>query len=151
MPACTSTDCFGLSPADVHLNLLPLFHVGGLFMAVNAFHAGALNVNMSKFDADSAVDLIQSKKVSVLFDFSPILGSILDAQEKRGADITSLRAVMGLEGQEAIERYQKTTGGCFYNMYGQTETSLITSMGRYDDRPGSAGRPIALGLVRTGR
>ena len=99
--------CFGLSPADVHLNLLPLFHVGGLFMAVNAFHAGALNVNMSKFDADEAVDLIQAQGVSVFFDFSPILGSILDAQEKTGADISSLRAVMGLEAPETIERYQK--------------------------------------------
>jgi len=139
--------CFGLTPADVHLNMLPLFHVGGLFMAVNAFHAGALNVNMSKFDADSAVDLIQSKKVSVLFDFSPILGSILDAQEKRGADISSLQSVMGLDAPDTIERYQQTTGGCFYTMYGQTETSCLTSMGRYDDRPGSAGRPIPLGLV----
>ncbi len=139
--------CFGLSPADVHLNLLPLFHVGGLFMAVTAFYAGALNVNMSKFDADKAVDLIQSKKVSVLFDFSPILGSILDAQEKTGADISSLQSVMGLDAPETIERYQTVTGGCFYNMYGQTETSCLVSMGRYDDRPGSAGRPIPLGLV----
>jgi long-chain acyl-CoA synthetase len=139
--------CFGLSPEDVHLNLLPLFHVGGLFMAVNAFHAGAMNVNMSKFNAEEAVELIQSKKVSVFFDFSPILGSILDEQANTGADISSLRAVMGLEAPETIERYQKRTGGCFYNMYGQTETSLITSMGRYDDRPGSAGRPIPLGLV----
>jgi acyl-CoA synthetase (AMP-forming)/AMP-acid ligase II len=116
-------------------------------MAVNAFHAGALNVNMSKFDAETAVDLIQSKKVSVLFDFSPILGSILDAQEKRGADISSLQSVMGLDAPDTIERYQKATGGCFYSMYGQTETSCLTSMGRYDDRPGSAGRPIPLGLV----
>ena len=139
--------CFGLSPDDVHLNLLPLFHVGGLFMAVNAFHAGALNVNMSKFDAEKAVDLIQSHKVSVLFDFSPILGSILDAQEKRNADISSLQSVMGLDAPDTIERYQKATGGCFYTMYGQTETSCLTTMGRYNDRPGSAGRPIPLGLV----
>ncbi len=139
--------CFGLSPADVHLNLLPLFHVGGLFMAVNAFHAGALNVNMSKFDADKAVDLIASHKVSVFFDFSPILGSILDAQEKNSGDISSLRAVMGLDAPDTIERYQKTTGGCFYSMYGQTETSCLTSMGLYNDRPGSAGRPIPLGMV----
>jgi acyl-CoA synthetase (AMP-forming)/AMP-acid ligase II len=40
--------CFGLSDSDVHLNLLPLFHVAGLFMAVNAFLAGALNVNMGR-------------------------------------------------------------------------------------------------------
>jgi acyl-CoA synthetase (AMP-forming)/AMP-acid ligase II len=139
--------CFGLSESDVHLNLLPLFHVAGLFMAVNAFLAGALNVNMGRFDADQAVALIQSKKVSVLFDFSPILGSILDAQEKSGDSIASLRAVMGLDAPETIERYQKTTGGCFYTMYGQTETSCLTTMGRYDDCPGSAGRPVPLGLV----
>ena len=139
--------CFGLSSDDVHLNLLPLFHVGGLFMAVNAFHAGALNVNMSKFDADAAVALIASHKVSVLFDFSPILGAILDAQVKSGADISSLRAVMGLDAPETIQRYQKLTGGTFYSMYGQTETSCLASMGRFDDRPGSAGKPIPLGIV----
>ena len=102
---------------------------------------------MSRFDAQKAVDLIDSKKVSVLFDFSPILGSILDAQEKCGADISSLKSVMGLDAPDTIERYQKTTGGCFYAMYGQTETSCLTTMGRYDDRPGSAGRPIPMGLV----
>ena len=139
--------CFNLSQEDVHLNLLPLFHVAGLFMAVNAFHAGALNVNMGKFDADKAVNLIADHKASLLFDFSPILGSILDAGEKNGVDISSLRAVMGLDTPETIERYQKTTGGCFYVMYGQTETSCLTTMGRYDDCPGSAGRPIPLGQV----
>jgi acyl-CoA synthetase (AMP-forming)/AMP-acid ligase II len=54
---------------------------------------------------------------------------------------------MGLDAPETIERYQKTTGGCFYTMYGQTETSCLTTMGRYDDCPGSAGRPVPLGLV----
>ena len=139
--------CFGLSPEDVHLNLLPLFHVAGLFMAVSAFHAGALNVNMGKFDAEQAVSLIASRKASVMFDFSPILGAILDARETTGADISSLRGVIGLDAPETIERYQKTTGGCFYHMYGQTETSCLATLGRYDDRPGSAGRPITQGLV----
>ena len=139
--------CFNLSSDDVHLNLLPLFHVAGLFMAVNAFHAGALNVNMGKFDAEKAVALIESKRVSLLFEFSPILGSILDAREKIGGDLSSLRAVMGLDSPETIERYQNVTGGHFFVMYGQTETSCLATMGRYDDRPGSAGRPIPLGLV----
>jgi long-chain acyl-CoA synthetase len=139
--------CFNLSTKDVHLNLLPLFHVAGLFMAVNAFHAGVLNVNMSKFDADRAVELIATYKVSVLFDFSPILGAILDARDKSGADISSLRAVMGLDAPETIERYQEAAGGSYYVMYGQTETSCLATMGRYDDCPGSAGRPIPLGLV----
>ena len=51
-----------LTPADVHYNVLPLFHVGGLFMATAAFHAGALNLNVSKFDAARAAQLVQEKK-----------------------------------------------------------------------------------------
>jgi len=142
------TGLFGLEPVDVHLNLLPLFHVGGLFMATAAFHGGALNVNMSKFDAEQAVDLIATKKVSVTFDFAPILSSILDAAEKSGRSISSLRAVLGLESPETIERYEKTTGGTFYCMYGQTETSCLATMGRYRDCPGSAGRTISLAQIR---
>lgn len=137
-----------LSPGDVHLNLLPLFHVGGLFMATMSFHAGALNVNMSKFDAAQAVELIAAHKVSVLFDFAPILDSILEQQAKTGKDIRSLRQVIGIEAPDAIVRYQERTGGTFHVMYGQTETSAVATLGRYDDRPGSAGRTIPLADLR---
>jgi len=137
-----------LSAADVHLNILPLFHVGGLFMATAAFLAGALNINMSKFDAVRAVELIEQKKVSVLFDFAPILSSILAESEKSGRSIKSLQHVPGLESPDVIEKYQALTGGTFYCMYGQTETSAIVTMARYSEKPGSAGRPIQLMDVR---
>ena len=134
-----------LSADDVHLNILPLFHVGGLFMATGSFHGGALNVNMSKFDAARAVELIEEKKISVMFDFSPILASVLEAAEKSGKDISTLQHVVGLESPEVIEKYQESIGGTFYCMYGQTETSAIATMGRYSDKPGSAGRTIPAG------
>jgi acyl-CoA synthetase (AMP-forming)/AMP-acid ligase II len=134
-----------ICPEDVHLNLLPLFHVGGLFLAASSFHAGALNINMRKFDAAAAAEAIERHQATLMFDFSPILGNILDVP---GRDLGSLRAVTGLDTPETIERYQKRTGGTFYAMYGQTETSCIATYGRYDDRPGAAGRPIALADVR---
>ncbi|MBI5579026.1 MAG: AMP-binding protein [Deltaproteobacteria bacterium] len=137
-----------LSPADVHLNILPLFHVGGLFMATMAFHAGALNLNMSKFDASLAAALIETKRVTVMFDFAPILGAILEQQEKAGKRLDSLKHVIGLEAPETIEKYQELTAGVFYCMYGQTETSAIATFGRYNDRPGSAGRTIPLADVK---
>lgn len=139
---------FNLSAEDVHLNLLPLFHIGGLSIATAGFHAGAVNVNMSKFDAQQAVDLINEKRVTFLYDFSPILSSILDAYEKTGKDITSLQAVIGIENPETIERYQKLIGGAFYCVYGQTETSAMSTLGRYNDQPGSAGKTLQLADVR---
>jgi acyl-CoA synthetase (AMP-forming)/AMP-acid ligase II len=137
-----------LTPRDVHLNLLPLFHVGGLFMATSSFHAGALNINMSKFDAEKAYALIVDRKISFMFDFAPILSSILDEHEKKGRDLSSLSRVLGLEAPETIERYQKRTGGTFYCLYGQTETSGFATFSAYHEKPGSAGRMFPLADVR---
>ena len=141
-------NCFNLQESDVHLNLLPLFHVGGLFMATNSFHAGALNINMSKFDADTAADLIATRNVSLLFDFPPILASILKAGQENNQDLTSLRSVIGIGTAEDIERYQEVSGGTYFCMYGQTETSCLATMGRYSDRPGSAGKTIPLADIK---
>jgi acyl-CoA synthetase (AMP-forming)/AMP-acid ligase II len=139
---------FGLTAQDVHLNLLPLFHVGGLFMATCAFHAGALNLNMSKFDSKTAAKIIQEKRVSLFFDFPPILDSILKAAKEEDVNISSLRSVVGLGTPEVIDQYQSLTGGFYYSMYGQTETSCLTSIARYDDRPGSAGKIVLLADVQ---
>ncbi len=137
-----------LTPEDVHYNVLPLFHVGGLFMATAAFHAGALNLNVSKFDAERAAQLVQEKKISVMLEFPPILAAILEQHEKTGVDISSLKVVTGLEVPETIEKYQEMTGGTFYAMYGQTETSCLATYGAYNDCPGSAGKMLPMAEVR---
>lgn len=133
---------------DVHLNFLPLFHVGGLFMTTTGFHAGALNINMKKFDAAKTAELIEQRKASFMMVFSPILSAILEEHEKTGRDINPLRAVTGLETPEAIEKYQELTGGTFFSMYGQTETSCLASFGPYNERPGAAGRALPLTEIK---
>jgi acyl-CoA synthetase (AMP-forming)/AMP-acid ligase II len=134
-------------PGDVHLNFLPLYHVGGMFMATSCYHAGALNLNMKKFEAGRAAEVIQERGVSFMMVFSPILSSILEEAEARGLDISSLKAVTGIDTPETIEKYQKSTGGTFFSMYGQTETSCLASFAPYNDRPGSAGRTLPMAEV----
>ncbi len=140
--------CLGLTTRDVHLNALPLFHVAGLFMVFCAFHVGCLNINLPKFDAARILRLIEDHNVSFMFTFAPMLKSLLDEQAQTHSDITTLRAVMGLDAPEVIERYQHVSKGTFYCMYGQTETSMLASMGPYNDAPGSAGTPILLADVQ---
>ena len=135
---------FGIAPTDVHLSILPLFHIAGLGMALMSFHAGLLNVNMRQFQADTALQLITHHRITLMCEFSPILKSLLDRQAETGTRIDSLRAVMGLDDPQTIERYQSMTGGRFYCLYGQTETSMLASFGAYDEAPGAAGRPLAL-------
>lgn len=134
----------GLTAADVHLNPLPLFHIAGLGMAFSTFHAGAMNINMRKFDAAQAARLIADHKVSLLFAFAPMMQTLLAQVDQGGEDIGSLRAVLGIDTPEVIERYQTITGGSFYSMFGQTETTMLATMSRYRERPGSAGRAIPL-------
>ena len=138
----------GISDRDVHLCFLPLFHVGGLFMTTSCFHLGAFNLNMKRFDAGQAAKAIHEEGVSFMMVFSPILSAILDEQEKGGLDIRSLRAVTGIDTAETIERYQNRTGGSFFVLYGQTETSCLATLGPYKERPGSAGRVLPLAEVR---
>ncbi|MGI9569144.1 MAG: AMP-binding protein, partial [Desulfobulbia bacterium] len=137
-----------LTSEDVHLNLLPLFHVGGLFLATSTFHAGGVNLNISKFDGSLAAKLIQNSSVSLFFDFPPILDTILKAAKDDSYDISSLRAVIGLGTPETIQQFQTETTGHYYVMYGQTETSCLASIGKYDDCPGSAGKIIMVGDVK---
>jgi acyl-CoA synthetase (AMP-forming)/AMP-acid ligase II len=136
-----------VTAGDVHLCFLPFFHVGGLFMTAAAFHAGALNINMSRFDAVKAVELIQEKGVSFMMVFSPILASILEEHEKTGKTIGSLRAVTGIDTKETIERYHALTGGKFFSLYGQTETSCLATFGAYEEKPGAAGKMLPLAEV----
>lgn len=138
----------GITDKDVHLNILPLFHVGGLFLATSTFHVGGANINVSKFEANQAAQLIQDNKASLFFDFPPILDSILKAAKEKKYDISSLRAIVGLGTPEVIEQFQKETGGSYHCMYGQTETSCLATMGKYNDCPGSAGKIVMMADVR---
>jgi len=137
-----------MNAKDVHLNLLPLFHVGGLFMATSSFQVGIQNINMHKFDADKAVELIEKCGVSLFFDFSPILANILDAAKQTHHSLKSLRVVLGLDSPETIEAFQTQTDGLFFGLYGQTETSCVATLAGYSEKPGSAGRPVPFARVQ---
>ena len=137
-----------LTSKDVLLNFLPFFHVGGLFMATTCFLAGGMNINMPRFDAAKAVDLIEQKGVSFMMVFSPILASLIEEHEKKGKNIRSLKSVTGIDTKETIEKYERATGGTFHVLYGQTETSSLATMGPYRERPGSAGKMLLFTEVR---
>lgn len=138
----------GLGNDAVYLNMLPLFHIAGLAMALQVMHAGGRNVIMIKFDAQEAVDLIAREGVTVIGTFPPMLSMILDQAEASGRSLSSIRVIGGLEHPETIERAQRATGGQFWIGFGQTETSAMCTTCPYDERPGSAGKETPLARVR---
>jgi long-chain acyl-CoA synthetase len=130
-----------LSPRDAYLNILPLFHIGGLIAAFTTMHAGGVNVVISKFDPAECVKIIDEKQVTIIGDFPPILAQLLDARDAGNGSLASLKNVYGLERPETIKRFEALGFGNFWMIYGQTETMGITCLARNADKPGSAGRP----------
>ncbi len=140
--------CWSLTAEDVNLGALPLFHVAGLGMLMAAQHAGGATVIMPKFEAAAAVAHIRRERISVLAEFAPMLGALLDAAEGRAGDLASLRMVTGLDSAETIMRFERECPQArFWAVYGQAETSGFVTMGPFRDKPGAAGRPTFLNTV----
>jgi long-chain acyl-CoA synthetase len=140
--------CMGLSERDCNLLALPLFHVAALNSALAVMHAGGANVVMSRFDADQAVRLIDTHGVTYVTSFPPVLSNLLDAADKAGSKLPSLKHVSGLEGPDAIARLHTNTAAQFWTGFGQTETSGFVTLQRAADHPGSAGKVAPLCRVK---
>jgi acyl-CoA synthetase (AMP-forming)/AMP-acid ligase II len=139
---------WSLRPDDVNLGALPLFHVAGLGMLLAAQHAGGASIVMPKFDAETALSVIQDERVTMLAEFPPILTTLLDAAETRPAGLSSLRIATGLDSPETIARFERRCSQArFWSVFGQTETSGFVTMGRFRDKPGAAGKPTFLATV----
>ena len=139
---------WSLTPDDVNLGVLPLFHVAGLGMLLAAQHAGGASIVMPKFDAETALSLIGEESVTMLAEFPPILTTLLDAAESRSDSLSSLRIATGLDSPETIARFERSCPqSSFWSVFGQSETSGFVTMGRFRDKPGAAGTPTILATV----
>lgn len=139
---------WSLTPDDINLGVLPLFHVAGLGMLLAAQYAGGATIVMQKFDAGAALDVIHRERVTMLAEFPPILTTLLDAAEISPAELANLRIVTGLDGPDTITRFERMCPHArFWSVFGQTETSGFVTMGRFRDKPGAAGKPTFLANV----
>jgi len=144
----TAMAAFGITAEDRYLLALPLFHVTALGTALVHLHAGAASVLVSRYDAEEAVRLVDRHRVTHVSDFPPVLATLLDAAEKAGSRLPSLRDVAGLDAPPTIQRLHETTGAKFWTGFGQSETTGFVSIQRVLDKPGAAGRPVPAAQIR---
>lgn len=146
--AAKSQQAWSLTPVDVLLGALPLFHLAGIGFTLALLVAGGASIVLPRFDPKALVGLIDGQGGSVMGSFPPMLGSLLDAAAESGSTLSNLRVVTGIDTPQTLERF---TSACpnadFWVAYGQTETSGSVSLARFSDKPGSAGRPVAQHVV----
>jgi acyl-CoA synthetase (AMP-forming)/AMP-acid ligase II len=140
--------CLGYTSSDRYLLALPLFHITALGGWLAHFLAGGASVLVAKYDAEDAVRQIDRHQVTHVSDFPPVLATLLDAADKLGSRLPSLRYVSGLDAPATIQRLHDTTQAKFWTGFGQSETSGFVTIQRVVDRPGAAGTPIPVCLVK---
>src|SRR4030043_1713537 len=131
----------GLTREDSYLNILPLFHIAGMFGALVMMHGGGRNVMISKFDPKNAGKMIDREKITLIGEFPPILLQLLDEQAKGEFTLSTLKHILGIDMQETIKRFESLGYGQFWLVYGQTETMGLTSVCSNREKPGWAGKP----------
>jgi acyl-CoA synthetase (AMP-forming)/AMP-acid ligase II len=144
----TAMACMGYSEADRYLLALPLFHITALGGAMAHMHAGGASVVVSRFDAEEAVRLIDRHRITHVSNFPPVLASLLEAAERLGSQLPSLKCVAGLDAPSTIQRLHEQTRAQFWTGFGQSETSGFVTLQRVSDRPGAAGKPTPLCQVK---
>lgn len=139
---------WSLSIQDVHLCCLPLFHSTAMSLTLATQMAGGCSVLMPAYQPREALALIGLHHVSLLAEFAPMLGGLLDAAEVAPAILASVRHVCGLDAPETIQRLEATCpGATFWTGYGQTEVSGLATMAAWRSVPGSVGWPLPLCAV----
>lgn len=131
--------------ADVLLHTLPLFHVHGLFAAINTVLAsGSCMVLMSKFDAAQVLAHLPEATVymGVPTHYTRLLQEPgLDRPSAAGMRLFVSGSAPLLA--ETHQEFERRTGHRILERYGMTETLMITS-NPYDGerKPGSVGPPL---------
>jgi len=140
-----SRHMLALAPDDRVLNVLPLFHVGGLnIQPLPALLCGATLVLPSKFDPHAAVQLLQEKQITLITVVPTILQSMLESSKWDMSEFKSLRALsIGSTDVPVslINEVQKDNIPVL-QVYGATETAPVAIYQTLEDthKVGSIGR-----------
>lgn len=138
---------FSLDTDGSHLCALPLFHIAGLSLSMATMHAGGKNVILSRFDPALALKSIDQEKVTHFIQFPPMLKMIVEEYQAGTYDISSLRAVGGLDHPDTIQTFIEIAPKTkFWTGFAQTEALGVTG-GLMAERPGSAGKPSPMARV----
>ncbi len=134
-----------LVAADVTLNVLPMFHVGGIgLFTLPTLHVGATAVLQRKFDPEGAVRLIEAHGVTAMFGVPSIYLMLLQSDVFRRADLSRMRfSCGGAPCPPPIIEAFRDRGLLFQQGYGLTETAptcLIIPAADAFRKAGSAGK-----------
>ena len=148
---CDRMERLATTKSDVVLNYLPLFHIFGYVDGpLLSVMAGSRQVLTATFDPDECIGLVESERATQMQGFDSHLKALMDAQERRPRDTSSLRVGFFPSGMASSIPIVRRAREVFPTMqtltaYGSTEgganicTSFLDST--EEQRCGTSGHP----------
>jgi acyl-CoA synthetase (AMP-forming)/AMP-acid ligase II len=145
-------DTYPLTPDDVLLCFLPLYHIYGLNVALNPCLAqGATLVLMPRFSVERFLELMIAEKATYTLVAPPALLALVQAAKAgrwpKSHHLQRLKSGAAPLAPELAHRFMTLTGVPITQGYGMTEASPVTHIGYFDParcKPESIGQPVAL-------
>jgi malonyl-CoA/methylmalonyl-CoA synthetase len=143
--ALTLARAWRFTANDVLLHALPIFHVHGLFVAINTvLAAGCAMLFLPKFDAQEVLRLLP--RVSVMMGVPTFYTRLLQLRELTREQTRSMRLFVSGSApllSETHREFRARTGHAILERYGMSETLMNTSNPYESERiPGSVGPPL---------
>lgn len=142
-----------VADGGVWLNPLPMFHTGGcVFNALGAMATCAAHVLQPTFDAGTALELVESERVTFLCAVPTMLLAMIEHPDFPGRDISSLEHVLSGGAPiapELVRRFEATLGVRYLMVYGQTEAGPTVTMTAPGDSDADKAETIGFPLPHT--
>jgi fatty-acyl-CoA synthase len=127
----------GVGPGDVFVHNMPLFHTTGCaILVLGGLAVGATMLLAPMFDPNMIIKVIEREKSKFILGVPTMLVAMIDAVEKTGADMSSVKRIMSGGAMVAPELCRKASavlGAPIQIVYGQTETSPVITQAWFDD------------------
>ena len=137
-----------LTPADVSLGVLPLFHIFGLNVVLGlTLYAGASVVLVERFDPVSALETVANHGLTVVAGVPPMFTAWLGLPPQQTEALRTVRLVISGAAAltaEVSETFERRFGVTIREGYGLTEASptVTSSVAVGAVPPGSIGLPL---------
>ncbi|MGO9382154.1 MAG: acyl-CoA synthetase [Mycobacterium sp.] len=144
------THRYGMNRSSVYLSPAPLYHAAGVNYTMAVNRVGAASIIMRKFDAETALRLIENHHVTHAQFVPTMFVRMLKLPEavRRKYDVSSLRCVIHAAAPCPVDvkhRMMDWFGPIIHEYYGGTEGFAGTTIGPAEwlAHPGSVGIPMA--------
>ncbi|XVH31389.1 long-chain-fatty-acid--CoA ligase [Haloferacaceae archaeon DSL9] len=138
----------GIGPGDSQLGVLPLFHIYGMTVVMNAtlFDGGAY-YPLPSWDAQEAMGLVEDAEITLMHGVPAMYNDVINQPNAEEFDLSSLR-MCGVGGAgipvEVLRTFEELYDVKIYEGYGLTETSPVTHFNspKWNRRVGSIGKVL---------